>query len=74
MELALFRIDPEALVVATHAILDNAEAGPVTDGYYAMPWFRGEGDAAVLHVVTYRGRDRRPPDLVHLSYRWTEIR
>ena len=74
MELALLRLDVAALGVEAHVILDNAEAAPVTDGYYAMPWFRGAGDDAVLHVLTYRGRDRRPPDLIHLSFRWGEIR
>lgn len=74
MELALLRLDAAGLRVDARVVLDNAEAGPVTDGYYAMPWFRGAGDDAVLHVLTYRGRERRPPDLVHLSFRWGEIR
>jgi hypothetical protein len=74
MQLALFRLDVAALRVASFAVLDNAEHARVTDGYYAVPWFRGEGAETRLHLVTYKGIDRRPPDLVHLAYRWDEVK
>jgi hypothetical protein len=74
MQLALFRIDPETLGATSHVILDNAEMQNVTDGYYAMPWFRGTGEATMLHIVTYKGRDKQPPDIVHFAFRWDEVK
>ena len=35
MQLSLIQIDPNSLAVKSHLILDNAEGGNVTDGYYA---------------------------------------
>jgi hypothetical protein len=74
MQLALFRLDPTTLAVAAFAVLDNAEHARVTDGYYAMPWFRGTGTDTILHVVTYKGVNGQPPDLVHLAFRWDEVK
>ncbi len=74
MQLGLFRIDVGALAVSSYAVLDNAEYEPVTDGYYAMPWFRGSGSDTLLHVVTYKGRNSRPPDIIHLEFRWDEVK
>lgn len=74
MQLALFRLDGAALKATTHVVLDNAERARVTDGYYAVTWFRGAGADAMLHLVTYRGIDRRPPDLVHLAFRWDDVK
>ncbi len=74
MQLALFRLDAAALRVAAFTVLDNAEHARVTDGYYAVPWFRGEGEGTRLHLVTYKGVDGRPPDLVHLAFRWDEVK
>lgn len=74
MELALFRLDADALGIAAHVILDNAAHERVTDGYYAMPWFRGAGADTMLHIVTYKGRDAQPPDLVHLVFRWADVK
>ena len=73
MQLALFRIDVATLTAASHLVLDNADEARVTDGYYAAPWFRGEGADARLHVVTYRGDAGRPPDLLHLVFRWGDL-
>ncbi|MBL9201758.1 MAG: exo-alpha-sialidase [Opitutaceae bacterium] len=74
MQLALFRLDVSTLTAATHVVLDNAEHAPVSDGYYAVPWFRGQAAGTVMHVVTYKGVDRRPPDLVHLAFRWDDVK
>lgn len=74
MQLALFRLDLASLTAATHVILDNAEAARVSDGYYAATWFRGEGADTRLHVVTYRGESGRPPDLLHLAFRWDDVK
>lgn len=74
MQLTLFRLDPANLAVTSFAVLDNAERANVTDGYYAMTWFRGSGAGTTLHVVTYKGRDKQPPDLVHLAFRWDEVK
>jgi hypothetical protein len=74
MQLALFRLDLAALKAATHVVLDNAEHARVTDGYYAITWFRGSGADTQLHVVTYKGLDKQPPDLVHLAFRWDDVK
>ena len=74
MQLALFRLDLAAPGLAACTILDNAENANVTDGYYAVPWFRGAGTETVMHLITYHGLDRRPPDLVHLAFRWDEVK
>lgn len=74
MQLALFRLDVVALAVASFAVLDNAEHARVTDGYYTAPWFRGTGADTMLHLVTYKGLNGQPPDLVHLAFRWDEVK
>ena len=74
MQLALFRLDPAALKATSHVILDNAEHARVTDGYYAVTWFRGTGADTMLHLVTYKGVDAQAPDLVHLKFRWDEVK
>ena len=74
MQLALFRLDVGALAVASWSVLDNAEHARVTDGYYAMPWFRGSGADTTLHLVTYKGRDSQPPDIVHFEFPWDEVK
>ncbi|MEY2881284.1 MAG: hypothetical protein RLZZ15_3664, partial [Verrucomicrobiota bacterium] len=73
MQLALYRLDPAALTIAAYAILDNAENARVTDGYYAVPYFRGTGAETRMHVVTYKGSDGKPPDLMHLTFRWADV-
>jgi hypothetical protein len=74
MQLALFRVDTATLAVTSFAVLDNAEHARVTDGYYAVPWFRGTGADTLLHLVTYKGLNGQPPDLVHLAFRWDEVK
>lgn len=74
MQLCLFRFDPETLALTSCVILDNADHQKVTDGYYAVPVYTGEGDQAQLHVITYKGVNGRPPDIVRLDYRWAEVK
>jgi hypothetical protein len=74
MQLALFRLDPVTLTVAAYAILDNAENVKVTDGYYAVPYFREVGGRTLLHVVTYKGVNSQPPDIVQFDFRWDEVK
>ena len=74
MTLCLFRLDSESLDVAAYCVLDNAEGSNVTDGYYAVPYFRVEGGQTFLNVVTYKGLNHRPPQIIELEYRWDEVR
>ena len=74
MQLALFRLDLATLGVASYATLDNAEGANVSDGYYAMPYFRGEGADTRLHIITYKALRPQPPDLIRLSFRWDEVK
>lgn len=74
MQLCLLRFDPETLALTSCVILDNADHQRVTDGYYAVPVYSGEGDQAQLHVITYKGLNGRPPDIVRLDYRWADVR
>src|SRR5258706_277388 len=73
MQLCLFRLDGSGLRVESCAILDNADEKNVTDGYYAMGIFRGAGRDLRFHVITYRGLDRSPPDLIQLEFRWSDL-
>lgn len=74
MKLCLFRIDPAALTVADAVILDNAEGGNVTDGYYPVPYFLERDGRSLLRVVDYKALDRRPPQIVEFEYLWAEVR
>lgn len=74
MQLCLLRFDPETLALTGCVILDNAEQRKVTDGYYAVPVYTGEGDATRLHVITYKGVNGRAPDIVRLDYRWGDVK
>ena len=74
MQLCLFRFDPETLALTSCVILDNADHQRVTDGYYAVVTFSGEGDATRLHVITYKALRGAPPDIVRLDYRWADVK
>ena len=75
MELALLRIDPESLAAERYVVLDPDEGTRVGDSYYAVPYFRDEGDTAFLNVITYRQLPgRRQPDIVRLEFPWSQIR
>lgn len=74
MKLCLFRIDPDSLAVETYAILDNADAGNVTDGYYPVPYFCTHDGQTWLRVVTYKGMNHQPPQIVEFEFLWEEVR
>lgn len=74
MQLCLFRLDPESLKVASWALLDNADNRNVTDAYYAVPYFRETDGRTLMHLITYKGLDRAPPQIVRITYRWDEVR
>jgi hypothetical protein len=75
MELALFRICSESLSVERYVILGPDEGARVGDSYYAVPYFRGTGDDALLNVITYRTQPpRRRPDIVRLEVPWSQVR
>ena len=56
------------------AMLDNADQKNVTDGYYAVTEFSGEGAQAILHVITYKAMSGQPPDIVRFDYRWSDVK
>ena len=72
--MCLFRVDPESLVVESYAVLDNAEAANVTDGYYPAPYWVDRDGETYLRVVDYKGTDRRPPEIVEFEFKWAEVR
>ncbi|HUQ70530.1 MAG TPA: sialidase family protein [Planctomycetaceae bacterium] len=75
MQLGLFRIDPAALTAVTHVVLDNAERANIADGYYAMPYFRGEGADTRMFVVDYkRPAGQTGPDIVLREFRWDDVK
>ena len=74
MKLCLFRFDPTSLAITAYAVIDNAEGANVTDGYYAAPYFREVDGRTYFNVITYKGLDRRPPQIVELEYHWDELR
>jgi hypothetical protein len=73
MQLCLLRLDMSSLAATDCVVLDNAALEPVTDGYYAMAYFRPDPAGERFHVVTYRGRSGAAPDLVHFIFRWSEV-
>jgi hypothetical protein len=74
MQLCLLRFDLDSLAVTSCVVLDNADHQRVTDGYYAVAVFTGEGSAARLHVITYKALKGAPPDIVRFDYRWADVK
>lgn len=75
MQLALFRFDPETLAITRHVILDNAEKGPVADGYYAQPYWTGARGSERFQVVTYKGtKGGKNPSILRLEFDWREVK
>jgi hypothetical protein len=74
MQLCLLRFDLESLAVTSCVVLDNADQQRVTDGYYAVATFSGEGAATRLHVITYKALKGAPPDIVRFDYRWADVK
>jgi hypothetical protein len=74
MQLCLLRFDLETLAINSCIILDNADNQRVTDGYYAVTAFSGEGAGTKLHVFTYKALNQQPPDILRLDYRWSDVK
>jgi hypothetical protein len=74
MQLCLIRFDLNTLVPDACVILDNADDKNVTDGYYAVAEFSGEGADTRLHVITYKGTGGQPPAILRLDYRWSDVK
>ncbi len=75
MQLGLFRLDPATLTVASYAVLDNADRAHVSDGYYAMPYFRDVAGDTMLYVVNYKMIQGQPgPNILRHEYRWDEVK
>ncbi|MDD4102969.1 MAG: sialidase family protein [Kiritimatiellae bacterium] len=73
MRLSLFRFDPETFVIKRHVMLDNAEGAKVTDGYYAMPYWRESNGKTMFNVVNYKAASGAP--VIHrLEFDWEEVR
>ena len=68
MELALLRFDPMSLEVEKHFVLDNAEQGKVTDGYYLCPILVDTGSRILLNVFDYRALLGNSPDIVRFQF------
>jgi hypothetical protein len=74
MRLSLFRIEPASLAITKHVLLDNAEGESVSDGYYAMPYWRERDGRTQVSVITYKRAGGRGPDILRLEYDWAELR
>lgn len=74
MQLCLIRFDVTTLVPDACVILDNADNKNVSDGYYAVAEFSGEGADTRLHVITYKGTGGQPPAILRLDYRWSDVK
>lgn len=75
MELALFRLNKKTLAAEKGAILDPLSGPPITDGYYAMHYFRNDGNEERFNVVTYRRtNEQKNPDIVRLEFNWSDVR
>jgi len=74
MRLSLFRFDPETFAITKHVLLDNAEGANVTDGYYAVPYWRQREGRTRFNLITYKGVTKRSPDIIRLEFDWEEVR
>ena len=73
MRLSLFRFDPDTLKVARHVVLDNDDGKKVSDGYYAMPYWRERDGKTLFSVVTYK-KETGSPQIIRLEFDWQEVR
>ncbi len=74
MQLCWLRIDPESLRIVSAVVLDNASGDNVTDGYYADVYFRERKGRTFAHVITYKGLNHAPPEIIELTFDWSELR
>ncbi len=73
MRLSMFKFDPETFAVTKHVILDNDDGEKVSDGYYAMPYWRENAGKTEFNVVTYK-RDAKLHGIIRFAYDWEEVR
>jgi hypothetical protein len=74
MQLSLFKVDPDTLAITRHVLLDNAEGEPVTDGYYAQPYWQKDKDKTHFNVITYKRLMDDMPAIIRLEYNWEEVK
>ena len=74
MQLCWLRVDPDSLRIVSAVVLDNESGENVTDGYYADVYFRETNGRTLAHVVTYKGLNREPPEIIELTFDWSELR
>jgi hypothetical protein len=74
MRLSLFKFDPATLEITKHVLLDNAEGAPVSDGYYAAPYWQQRDARTYFNVVTYKRMENRMPDIIRIEFDWDEVR
>ncbi|MEN3942942.1 hypothetical protein WJU23_16715 [Prosthecobacter sp. SYSU 5D2] len=74
MKLSLFKLDAETLGITRHVLLDNAEAEPVADGYYAQPYWQEREGRMRFNVINYKRGAQPGPDIVRLEYDWEEVK
>jgi hypothetical protein len=74
MQLALFKFDPQTLVITKHVVLDNAEKRRVADGYYAQPYWTEQQEHTYFHVVTYKSGAQKVPEILRLEFDWERVR
>ncbi len=73
MELGLVRFDPNDLTVEAQFVLDNAEQGKVTDGYYPCPLIFNTDSGDRLNVFDYRAFLGNAPDIVRFQFDASEF-
>lgn len=74
MELALFRLNPETLLIDQWVILDNKERANVSDGYYAVPYFQDRDGTTYLNLINYKGINGDAPSILRHEFIWEEIK
>lgn len=76
MQQALFRIDPAALTITSHVILDNHEEGLVIDAYYPVPYWQEDERGVLFNVIDYKSVVSRfpGPNIVRSEFLWDEVR
>ena len=74
MELALFRLNAEALEIESWAVLDNAERANVTDGHYAVPYFYMRDGKEYFNIIDYKEVNDQFPNIERYEYLWNEVK
>lgn len=74
MQLALFKFDPESLVITKHTVLDNADKQHVADGYYAQPYWTEKEGHTRFHVITYKRGMEKNASILGMEFEWNAVR